>query len=58
MHIKEGGLRFSALRIWPIFGPVFRFLHLKTVVFSSQVGVLRGLRVFSTLDFGFRFCRQ
>ena len=40
---------FSVLRIWPIFGSVFRFKHFKTA------GALRGLRFFSNLVFGFRF---
>ena len=36
-----------------IFVSVFRFSHLKTVVF--RFGVLCGLQVFSDLVFGFRF---
>ena len=48
-----GALGFSALRIWPIFGSVFRFSHLKMRFISF--GVMHGLRVFSNLAFGFRF---
>ena len=29
----RGALGFSVLRIWPMFGSVFRFPHLKTAVF-------------------------
>ena len=31
---KRGPLIFSVLRIWPIFGSVFRFSHCKTTVFQ------------------------
>ena len=31
--IKRGALGFSVLRIWPIFGSVFRFKHFKTAGF-------------------------
>ena len=39
-------------RIWPIFGSVFGFSHLKLRFFGF--GVLPDLRVFSNLVFGFR----
>ena len=29
----RGALGFSVLRIWPMFGSVFQFSHLKTAVF-------------------------
>ena len=32
---RRGPLGFSVLQIWPMVGSVFRFLHLKTVVFWS-----------------------
>ena len=49
----RGALGFSVLRIWPDFGSVFRFSHLKLHFFGF--GVMCGLRVFSNLVFGFRF---
>ena len=52
-YSRRGAVGFSVLRIWPMFGSVFRFLHLKTAVF--RFGVLHGLRVFLNVVFGFRF---
>ena len=45
--------RFSVLRIWPMFGSVFRFSHLKLRFFGFRV--FHGLRLFSNLVFGFQF---
>ena len=53
MSSLRGALGFSVLRIWPMFGSVSRFSHLKTAVF--RFGVLHGLRVFLNVVFGFRF---
>ena len=50
---RKGALGFLFLQIWPMFGSVFRFSHLKTAVF--WFGVLHGLRVFSNSVSGIRF---
>ena len=46
---------FSVLRIWPIFGSVFRFLHLKTAFFSVLVSYAVGGGGFLLFSLGFRF---
>ena len=51
--LKRGESRFSVLRIWPIFGLVFWFLHIKLQLFG--VAVLHGLKDCSSLVFAFRF---
>ena len=50
----EGALGFSILWIWPTFGWVFLVFTLKKLRFICS-GVLRCLRVFPNLVFGFRF---
>ena len=50
----RGALGSSVLRIWPIFGSVFRFSLSKIARFSG-FRISCGLRIFSNLAFGFRF---
>ena len=50
---KRGALGFFILRIWPSFGLVFRFSHLKAAVF--RFWCLVRFAHFFNLVFGFRF---
>lgn len=47
---KREALGFSALRLWPLFRLVFRFLHLKCACFSN-LGISGGISVY-----WFEFC--
>lgn len=49
---KRGALGFSALRLWPLFRLVFRFLHLKCACFSN-LGISGGFRFIPFSAFGF-----